>query len=118
MGQQKFRIKRLPDPLAKIIGAEDGKVSIKKMLANAFLVCQLPDYVDFQYDFKVTSFTMFIPQGGGYFVTELSESQMFTEKMKGQIQSLKKNDVVVFRDIKVKGPEGPRKIESINITIN
>ena len=118
MGQQKFRIKRLPDPLAKIIGAEDGKVSIKKMLANAFLVCQLPDYVDFQYDFKVTSFTMFIPQGGGYFVTELSESQMFTEKMKSQIQSLKKNDVVVFRDIKVKGPEGPRKIESINITIN
>jgi len=118
MGQQKFRIKRLPDPLAKIIGAEDGKVSIKKMLANAFLVCQLPEYVDFQYDFKVTSFTMFIPQGGGYFVTEMSESQMFTDKMKSQIQSLKKNDVIVFRDIKVKGPEGPRKIESINITIN
>lgn len=118
MGQQKFRIKRLPDPLAKIIGAEDGKVSIKKMLANAFLVCQLPEYVDFQYDFKVTSFTMFIPQGGGYFVTEMSESQMFSDKMKSQIQSLKKNDVIVFRDIKVKGPEGPRKIESINITIN
>jgi gliding motility-associated protein GldM len=118
MGQQKFRVKRLPDPLAKVIGAEDGKVSIKKMLANAFLVCQLPDYVDFQYDFRVTSFTMFIPQGGGYFVTEISESQMFTEKMKSQIQTLKKNDVIVFRDIKVKGPEGPRKIESINITIN
>jgi gliding motility-associated protein GldM len=118
MGQQKFRIKPLPNPIAKIIGAEDGKVNIKKMLANAFLVCQLPDYVDFQYDFKVTSFTMFIPQGGGYFVTEISESQMFTEKMKSQIQSLKKNDVIVFRDIKVKGPEGPRKIESINITIN
>jgi gliding motility-associated protein GldM len=118
MGQQKFRIKRLPDPLAKIIGAEDNKVSIKKMLANAFLVCQLPEYVDFQYDFKVTSFTMFIPQGGGYFVTEMSENQMFTDKMKSQIQSLKKNDVIVFRDIKVKGPEGPRKIESINITIN
>lgn len=118
MGQQKFRIKRLPDPLAKIIGAEDGKVTIKKMLANAFLICQLPDYVDFQYDFKVTSFTMFIPQGGGYFVTEMSESQMFTDKMKSQIQTLKKNDVIVFRDIKVRSPEGPRKIESINITIN
>ena len=52
MGQQKFRIKRLPDPIAKVIGADDGKVSIKKMLANAFLVCQLPEYVDFQDDFK------------------------------------------------------------------
>ena len=88
------------------------------MLANAFLICQLPDYVDFQYDFKVTSFTMFIPHGGGLFVTETSENQMFSEKMKSQIQSLKKNDVILFKDIKVRGPEGPRKIESINITIN
>jgi gliding motility-associated protein GldM len=119
MGQQKFRIKSLPNPIVKVIGAdEDGKVSIKKMLANAFLICQLPDYVDFQYDFKVTSFTMFIPQGGGLFVTETSENQMFSEKMKSQIQSLKKNDVILFKDIKVRGPEGPRKIESINITIN
>jgi len=42
---------------------------------------------------------------------------MFSDKMKNQIQSLKKNDIIVFRDINVKGPEGPRKIESINITI-
>ena len=118
MGEQKFRVKRLPDPIAKVIGSSDGKISMRKMLANPFLVCQLPEWVDFEYDFRVTSFTIFIPQGGGYFVTEKSESQMFTEKMKNQIQSLKKNDVIVFRDIKVRGPEGPRKIESINITIN
>ncbi|MBN2174097.1 MAG: hypothetical protein JW731_08200, partial [Bacteroidales bacterium] len=119
MGEQLFRVKKLPDPIAKIIGSDDdGKISTKKMLANPFLVCQLPDWVDFEYDFKVTSFTIFIPQGGGYFITEKSESQLFTQKMKDQIQSLKKNDIIVFRDIKVKGPEGPRKIESINITIN
>jgi gliding motility-associated protein GldM len=119
MGEQMFRVKTLPNPIARVIGAdEDGKVSTKRMLANPFLLCQLPEWVDFEYDFKVTSFTMFIPQGGGYFVTEKSESQMFTQKMKDQIQGLKKNDIIVFRDIKVRGPEGPRKIESINITIN
>ncbi len=118
MGDQMFRVKRLPDPLARVIGSDDGKIAMKRMLANPFLVCQLPEWVDFEYDFRVTSFTIFIPQGGGYFFTEKSESQMFTDKMKNQMQSLKKNDIVVFRDIKVKGPEGPRKIESINITIN
>ncbi len=117
MGEQLFRVKRLPDPIARVIGASDEKISVKVLLANPFLICTLPDYVDFEYDFKVTSFTMFIPQGGGYFVTEKSESQMFTDKMKSQIQGLKKNDIIVFRDIKVRGPEGPRKIESINITI-
>ncbi|MCB0823368.1 MAG: gliding motility protein GldM [Bacteroidales bacterium] len=117
MGEQLFRIKSLPDPIARIIGATDDKISVQKMLANPFLYCTMPEYVDFEYNFKVTSFTMYIPQGGGYFVTEKSESQMFTDKMKSQIQALKKNDIVVFRDIKVRGPEGPRKIESINITI-
>jgi len=118
MGGQTFRVKRLPDPIAKVIGVDDGKISKLKMLANPFLLCQLPEWVDFEYDFRVTSFTIFIPQGGGYFVTEKSESQMFNQKMKDQIQGLKKNDIIVFRDIKVRGPEGPRKIESINITIN
>ena len=118
MGEQLFRVKRLPDPIARIIGSSDGKISRKRMLANPFLLCQLPEWVDFEYDFKVTSFTMFIPQGGGYFVTEKSESQMFSEKMRSQMSNLKKNDVIVFRDIKVRGPEGPRKIESISITIN
>jgi gliding motility-associated protein GldM len=118
MGEQKFRIKSLPNPIAKIFGAKDGKVAINEMLANPFLVCKLPEGVEFKYDFKVTSFTMFIPKGGGFFVVEMSESQMFTDKMKSQIQTLKKNDAILFQDIKVKGPEGPRKIESISITIN
>ncbi|MBC8486887.1 MAG: gliding motility protein GldM [Bacteroidetes bacterium] len=118
MGEQLFRVKRLPDPIAKVIGISDGKISTKKMLANPFLLCQLPEGVDFEYDFKVTSFTMFIPQGGGYFSTEKAENQMFSQKMVDQIQNLKKNDVILFQDIKVRGPEGPRKIESINITIN
>lgn len=118
MGQQKFRIKRLPDPIAKVFGAEDGKITVKKMLVNAFLACQMPPEVDFQYDFKVTSFTMSIPQGGGQVATDVSDSQMYTEKMKNLIQSLKKNDAVLFQNIKVRGPEGPRKIESISVTIN
>ena len=118
MGEQSFRVKRLPDPMAKIMGAKNGKISKKKLLANAFLVCQLPEWVDFKYDFKVTSFTMTIPKGGGLLTKEKSESQRFTPKMVSQIQNLKKNDAILFQDVKVQGPEGTRKIESINITIN
>lgn len=118
MGEQLFRVKRLPDPIAKIMGSEDGKASVKRMMTNPFLLCSLPEDVDFQYDFKVMSFTMIIPKGGGYLVSEKAESQMFTESMKGQLQSLKKNDVIVFQDIKVAGPEGSRKIKSISITVN
>jgi gliding motility-associated protein GldM len=118
MGEQLFRIKPIPDPIAKVMGAKNEKISKKKLQANAFLVCQLPDYVDFKYDFRVTSFTMIIPKGGGLIFKEKSENQKFNTKMISEIQGLKKNDLIIFQDIKVKGPEGTRKIESINITIN
>jgi hypothetical protein len=63
---------------------------------------------------------MIVPSGGGgqYVSTEKAESMMFTDKMKSLIGSLKKDDILIFRDIKVKSPEGSRKIESINIQIN
>jgi gliding motility-associated protein GldM len=117
MGEGFFRVKRLPDPIGRIPGATSGKITKNKLLANPFLICQMPDYVDFKYDFKVISFTMIVPQGGGYMVQEKSESQMFTDKMKNVIQTVRSNDIIVFQDIKVRGPEGSRKIEDINITI-
>lgn len=120
LGEQIFRVKRLPDPLARIVGAdEDGKISKKVMLTNPFLLCQLPSYVDFKYDFKVSSFTLIVPTRGGsqYVSTEKAESMMFTSKMKNLIESLGKDDIIIFQDIKVRGPEGPRKIKSINISI-
>ncbi len=119
MGQQLFRVKRLPDPIARVVGAVDGQISGRKLLTNPFLICSLPESVDFKYDFKVTSFTMIVPTGSGQYVsTEKAESMMFTDKMKSLIGSLKKDDILIFRDIKVKSPEGSRKIESINIQIN
>ncbi len=42
---------------------------------------------------------------------------MFTDKMKNLIESLNKDDIIIFQDIKVQGPEGTRKIESINVSI-
>lgn len=118
MGEHLFRIKRLPDPIAKVLGTVEEKITKSKMLANPFIVCQMPEWVEFEYDFKVLSFTMTIPQGGGYVITEKSDSQMFTQRMKDQIQNLKRNDILVISDIRVMGPEGSRKIESINVTID
>jgi len=117
MGDQLFRVKSLPDPLAKVVGLKDGKISKKVLLKNPFLICQMPDYVDFKYDFKVMSFQMIVPTQGREVKTEKSESMMFTDKMKSLISSLNSDDIVIFQDIKVKSPEGSRKIESINITL-
>lgn len=118
MGTQFFRVKPLPDPLAVIMTAdEDGKISKKALLTNAFLFCRLPDYVDFQFDFEVLSFDMIIPQGGGYIQTEKSQGMLFTERMKTAIEGTKKDDRIIFENIRAKGPLRTRKIKSLTITI-
>ncbi len=117
MGEQKFRVKRLPDPIAKVPGTKNGKISKNQMLTNSFLMCRLPESTDFEYPFKVTSFTMIVPSGGGYVTPEKSSSQMFTDRMKNLIKGVSKGDMIIFKDIKVKGPEGPRKIESVTVEI-
>jgi gliding motility-associated protein GldM len=117
MGEQEFRIKRLPDPIAKVPGTKSGKIAKNQMLANAFLMCRLPESTDFEYPFKVTAFTMIVPSGGGYVNPEKATSQMFTDKMKKLIKGVKKGDIIIFRDVKVKGPEGPRRIENITVEI-
>ena len=33
------------------------------------------------------------------------------------INNTRGDDIIIFQDISVKGPEGPRKIKGINITI-
>ncbi|MBN3035404.1 MAG: gliding motility protein GldM [Bacteroidales bacterium] len=117
MGQQFFRVKPLPDPIAMIRGAENGKITKSKLLTNAFLHCQLPEWVEFQYPFRVVSFTMILPAAGGYIQPEKSESNKFTDRMINVIQNLGKDSRIIFEDIKAQGPEGLRTIQSINITI-
>ena len=118
MGEHDFRIKRLPDPIAKVYGADsDNKIEKKWLLANAFIVCTMPEGFDFEYKFKVNSFTMIVPTRGEYVKTEKSESNTFTDKMKSVIESLDKDDIIIFQEIKVRGPEGPRQINPLNITL-
>ncbi|RLD62319.1 MAG: hypothetical protein DRJ05_00695 [Bacteroidetes bacterium] len=118
MGKQPFRIKDLPDPVALVYGAKNEKISTKGLLANPFLACKLPEYVEFEFKFKVTSFTMVVPKGGGKVSTEKAEGQTFTLGMKNLIGNLKKNDMVTFKDVRAQGPLRERKINSITVTIN
>jgi len=120
MGEQYFRVKDLPNPSALVMGAdEDGKISKKRLLTNPFLLCMLPDYVDFKFDFKVLSFQMIIPTGGGsqYVTTEKADGMMLTERMKSAIETTGKDDIIIFQNIRAKGPIRTRKIKPLTITI-
>ena len=117
LGKQLFRVKDLPDPIVKVRGMKKGeRISKQAFLANPYLLSTLPEYVNFKFDYKVTSFTMVITKSGDTF-EEKSTSGMLTAKMKGIIQNSRKNSMIVFKDIRAQGPIKKRNLGSLVITL-
>lgn len=111
LGEQEFRVKKLPPPDILVPGMDMEKLSIAKqaLLVNAFLQCKLPDYVNFDYTYKVLSFDMEYVKDGDT-RKKNSTSNRLTTEMKEIIKRMR-NGSLVFRNIKVKGPTGPEPVK-------
>lgn len=117
LGEQEFRVKDLPDPDVYVRGMT-GKDQVGKQgfLVNPYLLCALPEYVNFEYNYKVVSFTMLITRGGDTFPKH-SNSATLTQEMKDFIKNARKGAMVVFTNIQVQGPIKRRDVGSFVIKL-
>lgn len=117
LGKQEFRVKDLPDPDVYVRGMT-GKDQVGKQgfLVNPYLLCALPEYVNFEYNYKVVSFTMLITRGGDTFPKH-SNSATLTQEMKDFIKNARKGAMVVFTNIQVQGPIKRRDVGSFVIKL-
>jgi len=112
LGKSNFRIKRLPDPVAKVLGEKEGLISRGK-IKLAQRVDAVMENFDFELRVRVSSFTMTVSMGGDLreFTTK---GYKLDGKMRTMLSKLKKGDRVYFENIKVAMPGGkPRKVPSI-----
>jgi len=117
LGKQEFRVKDLPGPDIMVRDMSNGAVNRGVLLANPYLLCQLPDYVNFQYDYKVTSFTLSYMKGGDTF-NKHSTSPYLTAEMKAYIKKARKNTMLVFTNIEVQGPIRKMRVSNFAVKIN
>ncbi|MDP4281215.1 MAG: gliding motility protein GldM [Bacteroidota bacterium] len=117
MGNMTFRLKRVPDPIAKVAGKSEGNISKSLILASPFLMAEMPVEFDFDLKYQVTSFT-FVTDVAGDIVTTRVQGGRLTPEIVKVIQNAKKNKRVWFEDINVKGPDGDRSIAPILLKIN
>jgi gliding motility-associated protein GldM len=104
MGNMDFRVKRVPDPVAKVAGKKGGAID-KNNLATQLVVQADLENFDFQLNYTVTEFTVSANQGG--FSQDIpSKSNRITQAQKNLITSLSKGQKVYFLDIKAVGPDG------------
>lgn len=118
LGEQEFRVKDLPDPVVFVRGMDaNNMVAKQSFLVNPYLLCALPDYINFEYDYKVTSFTMLITKGGDTFPLRSSSPQL-SQEMKDYIRDARRGQPIVFTDIKVQGPIRKRDVGAKVIKLN
>jgi gliding motility-associated protein GldM len=117
MGSMEFRVKRVPDPVAKF-GGKTGSANINKSdLTTALGVFAEMENFDFDLRFDVISFDITTTQGQ-FEVTKTSNNNKLTEEQKGLLKNVKAGQKVYVENVKVKGPDGSiRQISPVNLKV-
>jgi gliding motility-associated protein GldM len=113
MGAVEFRVKRVPDPIAKIGDQAGGSVSASKFKVQRGIIAALDNF-DFDIKFQIVGFEMTYGAKRQDLVTARVNGPLFDSKMLDFLSRSKPGDTFYFDDIKAKGPDGTtRKLPSI-----
>jgi len=118
MGSFKFRLKTLPDPIAKIGRKSGGTISKEILQASPFILAEEPLGVDFDVQFTVTSFTWEMQIGGGDNVGDKVQGRNLPSKLMDLVKNCKRNTRIWIENITVRGPDGERGIAPVSLKIN
>ncbi len=99
-----FRVKPIPDPIAKVAGKSGGKIKKNLLLAQSGVEAVLDNF-DFDLKFNIKSFTVSTIVKG-YTVDKHSNSARFTNEQLRMIKGSRRNQKVYIEDIKAVGPDG------------
>ena len=112
----KFRVKVVPDPIARVAGLNGGTINKQELLKATTVVPVLENF-DFDLTFDIVEFTV-CTVDGGYVVEIKSDSNNITAEQKDLISKASIGNPVYFQQIKCKGADGLlRKIPTIMFEI-
>lgn len=112
-----FRVKTVPDPIAKVAGIKSGEIGKSKLANEDKIIADLENF-DFDARFEITGFTVSTVINGK--TKQLSSSTSnITSEQKDLISDAKIGQSVYFQDIICVGDDGfPRKIAPIQLIIS
>ncbi len=117
MGARQFRVRRVPDPVAKVAGRTGGNIGRNELLAQLGVIADMENF-EFDLTFTVTGFTVSSTQQG-FLVDARSNSNRITEGQREIINRAGRNDRVYFEDIVARGPTGEeRRLPTISFRID
>jgi hypothetical protein len=118
-GTSQFRVKRVPDPIAVVVGMDDNATSINRdQFANSQgLLPRMPKDFDFQLsNLRINSFQMSTTIGGDI-RPFTSNSNRFTDEMITAIRNSRRGQKFFFENIMCQMPTGPTQLRPFVLTI-
>lgn len=104
MGTMDFRVKTIPDPVAKVGGRKGGAIDKNTLAAQQVVMADLEGF-DFDANFRVVSFTVSATIRN-FLQEAASTTNKITDQQKTILKSINKGDKIYFQDIKAVGPDG------------
>jgi hypothetical protein len=120
LGDMIFRVKVIPDPVAKIANMRGGVISKNLFLAQKGIVAVMENF-DFdlgENNFVVSQYRVQLTGKGGYTEEKVISGNTFPTELINAFQGLEKGKRVTFLDIKAKGIGGTRDLGAISFKID
>lgn len=109
LGSQKFRVKAIPAPVAKVGGRAGGDVASVQLKSETEIEADLDDF-PFDVKFKIQRYKLTIIKPRSDAVTIPGSGGSFAGAVKGAINSITPGTRVFFEDIVSVGPDGRQRI--------
>ncbi|MDN3587951.1 gliding motility protein GldM [Pedobacter aquatilis] len=109
LGSQKFRVKAIPAPIAKVGGRIGGDVSSVQLKSETEIEADLDDF-PFDVSFKILRYKITVIKPRSEAVTIAGSGGSFAGAVRGAMNAITPGSKVFFDDIVSQGPDGRQKI--------
>jgi len=109
LGSQKFRVKAIPAPVAKVGGRAGGDIASVQLKSETEIEADLDDF-PFDVKFKIQRYKLTIIKPRSDAVTIAGSGGNFAGAVKGAMSSITPGTRVFFEDIVSVGPDGRQRI--------
>jgi len=117
LGNKVFRVKRVPDPVAKVNNQRGGAIPKALLVAQMGIAADMENF-EFDLKFKITKFSVSTTIGG-YVRNFDSSSTFFTDEQKDMLRRTTRGQQVFITDIEAVGPDGrTRSLGAIALVID
>jgi len=117
MGSQKYRVKFIPDPIAKFGGVAGGKLSAGSARVQPGLQAVLENF-DFDARFTVVSYNGYVIKKRQDAIVATNNGASLSGTLKAAISSVTAGDKIIFDEIKVSDPSGKIRFLKTPVSIS